>query len=115
MFSIVQDIAHIGQQGDCGLYFGPNSPQSPGDIVSFDFFSMANSFSWQYRKIVNFTKEHSKKHSARQAQSGFKAHRTTRTSGRGTAPTADGRHFHRSSALAMFWPEMHCIATCCPL
>ena len=26
MFSIVQDIAHIGQQGDCGLYFGPNSP-----------------------------------------------------------------------------------------
>ena len=115
MFSIVQDIAHIGQQGDCGLYFGPNSPQSPGDIVSFDFFSMANSFSWQYRKIVNRTKEHSKKHSARQAQSGFKAHRTTRTSRRGTAPTADGRHFHRSSALAMLRPEMHCIAACCQL
>ena len=32
MFSIVQDITHIGQQGDFGLYFGPNSPQSPGDI-----------------------------------------------------------------------------------
>ena len=62
MFSIVQDIAHIGQQGDCGLYFGPNSPQSPGDIVSLDFFSMANSISWWYRKLVNCRKEHTKKH-----------------------------------------------------
>ena len=61
MFSIVQDISLIGQQGDYGLYYGPNSPQSPGDIVSFDFLSMANSFSWQYRNVVNWTKEHTKK------------------------------------------------------
>ena len=43
MFSIVQQISPIGQHGDLGLYFGPNSRQSPGDIVSFDFFSMENS------------------------------------------------------------------------
>ena len=68
MFSIVQDIAHIGQQGDCGLYFGPNSPQSPGDIVSFDFFSIANSFSWWYWKLVNCRKEHTKKHKYQKTQ-----------------------------------------------
>ena len=68
MFSIVQDISHIGQQGDWGLYFGPNSPQSPGDIVSFDFFSIANSFSWWYWKLVNCRKEHTKKHKYQKTQ-----------------------------------------------
>ena len=68
MFSIVQDISHIDQQGDCGLYFGPNSPQSPGDIVSFDFFSIANSFSWWYWKLVNCRKEHTKKHKYQKTQ-----------------------------------------------
>ena len=68
MFSIVQDISHIDQQGDCGLYFGSNSPQSPGDIVSFDFFSIANSFSWWYWKLVNCRKEHTKKHKYQKTQ-----------------------------------------------
>ena len=41
--------------------FRPKQPR-PGDIVSSDFFSIANSSSWQYRKFVNWTKEHTKKH-----------------------------------------------------
>ena len=34
------------------------------------------------------------------------------TSRRGTAPTTDGMHFHRSRTVAMLWHVMHLIVGC---